>query len=77
MLTTNLLGTGLGPLAVGALSEALRPAFGAESLRYALIAVSPGYLWAAWHYWRASRAVTEDLRSIEEVRTDSATGESR
>ena len=32
-----------------------------ESLRYALLAFCPGYLWAAWHLWRASRTVSQDL----------------
>jgi MFS family permease len=57
----NLIGMGLGPLAAGALSDALRPTFGEESLRYALMVLSPGYLWAAWHLWRASRTVTRDV----------------
>lgn len=52
----NLIGLGLGPLAVGALSDALQPALGRESLRYALLAFAPGYLWCAWHLWRAGQA---------------------
>lgn len=55
---SNLIGVGLGPLAAGALSDALRPIFGQESLRYALLALCPGYFWAAWHAWRASRAAS-------------------
>lgn len=39
MLST-ILGVGLGPLATGMLSDLLQPAFGAESLRYALLASS-------------------------------------
>jgi predicted MFS family arabinose efflux permease len=57
----NLIGIGLGPLAVGLLSDALHPLVGAESLRYALLALCPGYIWASWHFWRASEAVTDDL----------------
>ncbi len=56
-LFANLIGMGLGPLAAGALSDVFRPEFGDESLRYALLALSPGYLWAAWHVWRASRII--------------------
>ena len=33
----NLLGLGLGPLVIGALSEALTPAYGAAGLRFALV----------------------------------------
>jgi MFS family permease len=57
----NLIGLGLGPLATGALSDALRPIFAEESLRYSLLLLCPGYLWAAWHLWRASRTVMPDL----------------
>jgi MFS transporter, Spinster family, sphingosine-1-phosphate transporter len=65
LLAGNLFGSGLGPLAVGALSDTLRPRFGQESMRYALMAVYPGYLWAAWHFWRASRTVTGDLEAAQ------------
>lgn len=60
-LFANLVGMGLGPLAAGALSDALRPMVGQESLRYALLALCPGYLWAGWHLWRASGTVVRDL----------------
>lgn len=60
-LFCNLIGMGLGPLAVGALSDALQPSLGDESLRYALLTFSPGYLWCAWHLWKASRTVTRDV----------------
>src|SRR5690606_9843985 len=53
-LFANFIGMGLGPLAAGALSDALRPWAAEESLRYALLILSPGYLWAAWHFVRAS-----------------------
>src|SRR5262249_35423826 len=56
-LFANLVGLGFGPLAAGALSDALRPWLGEESLRYALIILSPGYCWAGWHLWHASRSV--------------------
>lgn len=60
-LFANLIGMGLGPLAAGVLSDALQPWFGQESLRYALLALCPGYLWGSWHLWRASKTVTRDL----------------
>jgi MFS family permease len=63
-LVANLIGTGLGPLAAGALSDALRPWAGEESLRYALLALSPGYAWAAWHLWQASESVTRDVQQV-------------
>jgi MFS family permease len=60
----NLIGMGLGPLAAGVLSDALRPWAGEESLRYTLLILSPGYLWGAWHFWRASRTVAQDLEAV-------------
>jgi MFS transporter, Spinster family, sphingosine-1-phosphate transporter len=60
----NLIGMGLGPLAAGALSDALQPLFGEESLRYALLAMCPGYFGTAWHLWRASTTVTQDLEAV-------------
>jgi MFS family permease len=60
-LFANLIGMGLGPLAVGILSDSFRSWAKDESLRYALVALTPGYFWAAWHLWLASRNVTQDL----------------
>ncbi len=62
-LFANFFGLGLGPLAAGALSDALRPLWREESLRYALLAMCPGYLWAGWHLWKASTTVTRDLEA--------------
>lgn len=56
-LCANLIGMGLGPLAAGSLSDALQEAFGEESLRYALLVLCPGTLWAGWHLCQASRAL--------------------
>jgi MFS transporter, Spinster family, sphingosine-1-phosphate transporter len=63
-LFANLIGLGLGPLTAGALSDALRPVAGEESLRYALLALCPGYLWGAWHISRAGNTVAADLEGI-------------
>ncbi len=60
-LFANLIGMGLGPLAAGALSDALRPLFGEESLRYALLVLCPGYLWGGWHLWCGSKTVARDF----------------
>jgi predicted MFS family arabinose efflux permease len=62
-LFANLIGMGLGPLAVGVLSDAFNPAAEEESLRYALLALCPGYLWGALHLWRASRTVAGHVQA--------------
>jgi predicted MFS family arabinose efflux permease len=62
LFVLNLIGLGLGPLFAGFLSDQLRPEFGIESIRYSLLFVSiGGGLWAAWHYYMASRTLREDL----------------
>jgi predicted MFS family arabinose efflux permease len=65
-LLCNLIGMGLGPLAAGALSDALRPTLGEESLRWSLLAFCPGYFWAAWHALRASRTARAIAARIAE-----------
>jgi MFS family permease len=61
-LAANLIGMGLGPLTVGVVSDALRPWFGTESLRYTLLALSPGYVLSCWCLFQGSRSVGEDLQ---------------
>jgi MFS family permease len=47
LLINNLIGLGVGPLLIGSLSDALRSAYGADSLRYAAVACTLFYLVAA------------------------------
>ena len=61
LFVINILGLGLGPLAVGALSDALQPTQGLDSLRGALLIVSPIFLWASYHYYNASGTIDTDL----------------
>ena len=65
-LFANLVGFGLGPLLTGVLSDALRPRFGIDSLRYALVLMSPWSLLYSWFTLRASRtAATDVARNVE------------
>ena len=64
-LFANLIGMGIGPLATGVLSDAFKPWAGEDSLRYALLALCPGYMWAAFHLWRAARTVTRHVASVQ------------
>lgn len=54
-LMSALIGMGLGPVAVGVLSDLLSASFGTESLRYALVIMSIMPFWAAFHLWLTSR----------------------
>jgi MFS family permease len=65
-LVSNLIGMGIGPLAVGIMSEALASQYGAGSVRLALLACLPGYLWVAAHYLKASQTVSRDLERLEQ-----------
>ncbi|MBV8972029.1 MAG: MFS transporter, partial [Sphingomonadaceae bacterium] len=61
LLTANVANLIVAPLAVGAVSDALSPGLGnAESLRWALLALSLTGLWAAWHYWTGIRSFARD-----------------
>ena len=61
LFVLNIIGLGLGPFAVGLLSELLSGSQGAESLRYALLICGFVNLWAGWHYWRGGRYLKDDL----------------
>lgn len=60
----NLIGLGLGPQIIGLISDALAPRFGADSLRYALLAGVTASLLAIFAYWRASRSLPMDLERL-------------
>ena len=51
----NIIGLGFGPQAVGLLSDALAPAYGQESLRYALLLLSFISVWGGVHYYLAGK----------------------
>jgi len=60
----NLIGLGMGPWFVGMLSDALKPSYGVDSIRYALLGtVVVGAAWSAVHYLLAARTLAEDLRA--------------
>jgi predicted MFS family arabinose efflux permease len=61
LFVLNLVGLGLGPTLVGALSDALAPRFGVESLRYALLIALVANLWGALHSILAGRSLARDL----------------
>jgi MFS family permease len=61
LFTLNMIALGLGPLTVGAISDWLRPTFGADSLRYALMSSVVTGLLAAFCYWRGSKTLQQDL----------------
>jgi predicted MFS family arabinose efflux permease len=60
LFINNLIGIGIGTFAIGALSDAMQYRFGAESLRYAILAGSGFYLVAAAFLLFAARRLERD-----------------
>ena len=66
-LILNIIGLGLGPFAVGLLSDMFDPSLGIESLRYAMLAVLPtACVWSSIHFYLASRTLNADLERTPE-----------
>lgn len=57
----TIIGSGVGPMVVGWVSDRLQPTYGHLSLRYALCLMGVTILWSAWHFWRGSRVLEADL----------------
>jgi predicted MFS family arabinose efflux permease len=60
-VVNGLIGFGLGPMAVGGLSDGLAAPLGAQSLRAALLIVTALGFWAALHFHLATRTLRADL----------------
>ncbi len=60
LFINNLIGIGLGTLAIGAISDGLQAQFGNESLRYAILAGTTFYLLAAGIFLLTARRLQQD-----------------
>ncbi len=63
LLTTNLVGLGLGPLLVGLLSDFIADGLGygaAEGIRWAQVICTLVGVYGAWLYWEARKSVVRD-----------------
>ena len=64
LLITNLIGGGIGPYVVGALSDLLLDRFGVDSLRYSLLVVALFFgTWSSLHYLLGARSLRADFKS--------------
>ena len=62
LTTSTLVGIGCGAPLAGALSDALAPKYGVQSIRYALLTiVVTGLTWTMVHFWLGSRTLVRDL----------------
>ncbi|MGE0666863.1 MAG: spinster family MFS transporter [Sphingomonadales bacterium] len=64
LTVTNLVGMGLGPYAMGDVSDFMAARFGQESLRYTMLSFLFIYAWAAIHFWRAGKHIRADLEAL-------------
>ncbi|NMP33186.1 MFS transporter [Thalassotalea sp. M1531] len=61
-LILNIIGLGLGPWAIGALSDYLSETYQAESLRYSMLYILPIVsFWSVCHFYRAANNLRDDL----------------
>ena len=60
----NIIGLGLGPQAVGFLSDVLHPALGTDSLRYALLIGPVAGIVSALCYWHSAKTLPADLARV-------------
>lgn len=66
LMSASLIGLGLGPYLVGVASDLLRPTYGAQSLRWAMVLVVSLTPLAVFFYWRAGVLVSRNsTRSFE------------
>ncbi|GAB4144368.1 MAG: MFS transporter [Sphingomonadales bacterium] len=63
LFINNLIGLGAGAVTLGALSDGLAGLFGADSLRYAIVAGSSIYLVAAVLGWASAKRLARDWHS--------------
>jgi MFS family permease len=70
LFVISLIGLGLGPFLVGVLSDYLKPVYGEESLRIALMFVFLFNIWAGIHYYIAGLTLREDLDSNPDLVAD-------
>ena len=56
------IGGSIGPVIVGIASDMFAARYGQDSMRHALMLMSPFYAWAALHYLLAERSLAADLK---------------
>lgn len=60
----TLVGSSVGPLVVGAASDAWTPLYGPSALRFAMSLMAITFAWSAIHFHFAARAMPRDLGSL-------------
>lgn len=63
-LASILVGYGVSPVAVGAMSDLLAPDFGVDSLRYAMMSAFMLLIWTSFHFWCASKTFLGHFEAV-------------
>jgi MFS family permease len=74
LFVINIIGLAVGPAVTGALSDALTPRLGDDSLRYALLIVSLALAWSAFHFYRSGKTLVADLELARQASQREASG---
>jgi MFS family permease len=61
LFANSLIGMGLGPIAVGTLSDLLEPTYATDSVRYALLLVCVTNIWAVIHFMLGARTLRQEV----------------
>ena len=65
LFVINMIGLGVGPLVVGALSDAYIPMFGDENLRYAMLTALTLGISGVFFFWMAHRTLLGDISKTD------------
>ncbi len=65
LFVVNMVGLGLGPLAIGVLNDHVFPAHGAEAIRYSMLVMGVAGGGAALLFWLSSRTLESELRRAD------------
>ena len=67
LFINNIIGLGIGPLAIGLISDGLTPTYGDKALPYAMSLMALITLWAFVHFWFAARSLTQDIADSQKA----------
>jgi predicted MFS family arabinose efflux permease len=67
LLTATCFGQGIGPLVVGLISDALRPLYGVDAIRFSLLSAAGTTILGAAIFVLAAQAIRADTRRAEET----------
>ena len=66
LFIANIIGLGVGPWAVGAVSDLLTPEFGSDALRWSLFLFGGVNFWVAAHYYIGGKLLARDLARADD-----------